>query len=56
MIHIIKTSLSAVNVPVQTIFYIKVVSIVLLSRHMRDGLGHNLCQTSLSTVFIVYLI
>ena len=56
MIHIIKNSLSAMNVPMQTIFYIIVVSIVLLSRHMRDGLWHDLCQTSLSTVFIVYLI
>ena len=56
MIRIIKTSLSAMNVLMQTIFYIKVVSIVLLSRRMRDGLWHDLCQTSLSTVFIVYLI
>ena len=38
MIRIIKTSLSAMNVLMQTIFCIKVVSIVLLSRHMRDGL------------------
>lgn len=62
MICVIKTSQSILNVPMQTIFYTKALSIGQLSRHTGPGLQHvHSAMTPPSTgthltVFITYVI